>query len=129
MPHATNKIVAVLDDLFFTVKILDAAKRSGLEIVFVKEEARVLELANELPAVIIFDLNTKAVDAVKLIQQLKSASDTKDISLIGFVSHVQVELKNRAQQAGADVVLPRSTFSEKLPAILEGYAGSKAPTV
>ena len=67
----TRKIVAVLDDLFFTVKIMDAAKRAGLEIVFVKEEAKVLELAKEQPTLIIFDLNTKAVNSVELIQKLK----------------------------------------------------------
>lgn len=116
------KIVAVLDDLFFTVKIMDAAKRAGLEIVFVKDEATVFERAAETPALIIFDLNTKAVDAVKLIRHLKHQPETRHIPLLGFVSHVQVELKRQAQEAGADQVLPRSTFSTKLPAILQSHA-------
>jgi len=127
MLHATKKVVAVLDDLFFTVKIMDAAKRAGLEIVFVKEESMVLELAKELPTLIIFDLNTKAVNAVKLIQKLKHKPETKHVSLIGFVSHVQVDLKKAAQDAGADMVMPRSTFSTNLPAILKRHAEALAP--
>ncbi|MBI2689861.1 MAG: response regulator [Acidobacteria bacterium] len=129
MLHATKKVVAVLDDLFFTVKIMDAAKRSGLEVVFVKEEARVLELANELPTLIIFDLNTRAVNAVNLIQKIKHKPETSHVSVIGFVSHVQVDLKNRAQDAGADMVIPRSTFSQNLPVILNRHAGALSPEV
>ena len=127
MLHATKKVVAVLDDLFFTVKIMDAAKRAGLEIVFVKEEARVLELARELPTLIIFDLNSKAVNAVKLIQKLKHKAETKHVSLLGYVSHVQVDLKKAAQDAGADMVMPRSAFSTNLPAILKRHADALAP--
>ena len=121
---ASQRIVAVLDDLFFTVKIMDAAKRAGLEIVFVKEEAKVLELAKEHPTLIVFDLNTKAVNSVELIHKLKDNPETKDVSLLGFVSHVQVELKKEAQAAGADMVMPRSAFSANLPAILQRYAAA-----
>ncbi len=127
MPRVTPKVVAVLDDLFFTVKIMDAAKRAGLEVLFVKEEAKVFELAKDLPTLIIFDLNTRAVNPLKLIQKLKHAPETKHISLLGFVSHVQVELKQKAQEAGADMVMPRSTFSSNLPAILNRHAEALAP--
>lgn len=101
---------------------MDAAKRAGMEIVFVKDEAKVLELARELPALIIFDLNTKAVSAVGLIRRLKGQLETQYIKLLGFVSHVQVELKTEAQEAGADIVLPRSRFSTELPEILSRHA-------
>ena len=118
------KIVAVLDDLFFMVKIMDAAKRAGMEVVFVKEDAKVFELAKDQPVLIIIDLNIKTLDSAKLIHQLKQEPETKHIPLLGFVSHVQVELKRQAQEAGADQVLPRSTFSTKLPAILQGHRES-----
>lgn len=109
----------MLDDLFFMVKIVDAAKRAGLETVVAEDESKVFELAREIPALIIVDLNTKAVAAVELIRKLKAHPETQAITLLAFVSHVQVELKQQAQEAGADKVLPRSTFSTSLPAILE----------
>mgnify|MGYP003347408727 CR=1 FL=1 len=123
----TRKIVAVLDDLFFQVKIMDAAKRAGLGVVFVKDEAKVLELAAGLPTLMVFDLNGKAVNAVKLIKKLKHQPETKQISLLGYVSHVQVDLKKEALAAGADVVLPRSTFSTSLPSILQRHADALSP--
>ncbi len=36
--HGKKKILAVVDDLLFTVKISDAAKRAGLDVEFVKSE-------------------------------------------------------------------------------------------
>ena len=41
--------------------------------------------------------------------------------MIGFVSHVQTELKQRAKEIGCDTVVARSVFAQNLPAILEGY--------
>ena len=41
----SKKVLAVLEDLFFTVKINEAAKRAGLPITFVKSEQDVLEQA------------------------------------------------------------------------------------
>ena len=43
---------------------------------------------------------------------------------IGFVAHVEAELKQRAQEAGANMVLARSAFSTSLPQILKRHSGS-----
>jgi CheY-like chemotaxis protein len=119
----TKKILAVLDDLFFTVKINESAKQAGLPIEFLKTSIDVLERAKTLPALIIFDLNYQGVDALKLVETLKADTATKGISVIGYLSHVQGELKLKAQQAGCDAVLPRSAFSQSLTQILKRHAG------
>lgn len=121
MPNS-KKVVAVLTDLMFTVKIQEAAKRAGLEAVFVKSKEKALEQARTEPAVVILDLNNSGLDALDVIGALKAQDDTRGIPLLGFVSHVQADLKQAAQQKGCDTVLPRSTFSQNLPAILKRYA-------
>ena len=122
MPNGNTKILAVLDDLFFTVKINESAKRAGMPIIFVKSEKDALVQAGQNPALIIIDLNCAAVDPLKLIGQLKANDGTKAISLIAYVSHVQGELKQQAQEAGCDMVLARSAFSQNLPQILKRHA-------
>ena len=107
-----KRILAVLEDLFFMVKINESAKRAGLPIEFLKTETDLLERAKTHPALIIFDLNFQGVDALKLVEALKASEETKGISLIGYLSHVQGELKLKAQEAGCNAVLPRSTFSQ-----------------
>jgi hypothetical protein len=42
------------------------------------------------------------------------------VPLLGFFSHVQTELQQRAKEAGFDRVMPRSAFSKNLAEILGG---------
>ena len=119
----SKKVLAVVEDLFFTVKINEAAKRAGLGITFVKSEVDALEHARQQPALIIVDINYQGVDPLNLIRKLKADDQTKRISLIGYLSHVQGELKLEAQQAGCDMVMPRSAFSQNLPQILKRHSG------
>ena len=119
---ATKKVLAVLEDLFFTVKINEAAKRAGLGVTFVKSERDALDQAAENPALIILDLNFAGIEPVDLIRKLKADPVLQKISLLGYVSHVQGELKQAAQEAGCDMVLARSAFSQNLSQILKRHA-------
>jgi len=120
-----KKAVAVLNDLIFQVKIQDAARKAGLEMAFVKSQAQALEMARQQPAIIILDLNYSAASPLETIEKLKADEKTKNISLIGYVAHVQVDVREAAQQKGCDVVVARSAFNQNLPEILVRYAGAK----
>jgi PleD family two-component response regulator len=116
-------VLAVLSDLFFSVKITDAAKRAGLALEFVKDAKEVVEKATHLrPSLIIFDLNFETVAPLTLIATLKGSPATKGVSLIGYLSHIQGELKHAAQEAGCDMVMARSAFSQNLPQIFKRHA-------
>lgn len=119
-----NKLLAVLDDLFFTVKINEAAKRAGVPVEFVKNARDALDKAQAHPPAIILDLNCAALDPLKLIEDLRSNAELKQIRLIGYVSHVQAELIQKAREAGCDTVLARSAFSKDLPQILKRHTRS-----
>src|SRR5271155_4101275 len=97
--HQPNKkILAVVSDLFFSVKITDAAKRAGIAVELVTDPEQVLAKAKAKPSVIIFDLNFEDARPLELIGKLKSGAEFKGVSLIGFLSHVQGELKQAAQE-------------------------------
>ena len=116
--ESSRKVLAVLEDLFFTVKIHEAAKSAGLPVTFVKSERDALDQAAGHPAVIVLDLNCTCLDPLRLIRALRSDPALNRISLIGYVSHVQGDLKQAAQQAGCDQVLARSAFAQNLPQLL-----------
>ena len=120
----SKKVLAVLEDLFFTVKINEAAKRAGLAITFVKSEQDALEQAKLQPALIILDINFQGIDPLNLIRKLKADELTRRINLIGYLSHVQGELKLQAQEAGCDMVMARSAFSQNMSQIFKRHAGS-----
>jgi DNA-binding response OmpR family regulator len=105
-------LLAVVDDLFFTVKIQDAAKRAGFTLTVVNDADRAVERAEA--ELVIVDLNIKSLDPIALIKRLKE----KRATVVAFVPHVQVELKQRALDAGADSVSARSVFERDLAALL-----------
>jgi PleD family two-component response regulator len=118
-----KRVLAVVSDLFFSVKLTDAAKRCGLSLEFVKDPEELLEKAKDKPSLIVFDLNFEAVEPLQLIAKLKGQPATKGVSLLGYLSHVQGDLKQSAQEAGCDMVLARSAFSQNLTQIFKRHAG------
>jgi CheY-like chemotaxis protein len=125
MPKQANtRMLVAVSDLFFTVKILDAAKRSHMQAEMVKTSEELIEKAKTGPALIVFDLNFDAMEPVKMIAELKKDPGTKDTGMIAFVSHIQADLKKEASDAGCDMVLARSAFSQNLDQILRRYSGA-----
>jgi hypothetical protein len=55
-----------------------------------------------------------------LIPKFK-AKFKKAVSIIGFLNHLQGDLKMKGVEAGCDVVMPRSAFSQSLPNLLRRY--------
>jgi hypothetical protein len=45
----------------------------------------------------------------------------KSTSIVGFLSHLQNDLRIKAVEAGCDTVMPRSAFSQNLPNLLRRY--------
>jgi len=74
----------------------------------------------ERPTLLVFDLNNLNAKPMTLIPKFK-AKLKKATSIIGFLSHLQGDLKMKALEAGCDTVMPRSAFSQSLPNLLRRY--------
>jgi len=72
------------------------------------------------PSLIVFDLNNVAAKPLTLIPRLKSKMK-RGTSVIGFLSHLQGDLKAKAMEAGCDMVMPKSAFSQNLPNLLRRH--------
>ena len=120
------KIIVVLDDLFFSSKIKEAAKSLDLNLEFTKNTNGLIQkLKSEKPSLIIFDLNSKACNPLESIKEIKSLPGLNNIPILGYLSHIQTDLKDEAVKAGCDLVLPRSKFSKDLKEILTKYLTQK----
>lgn len=119
-----TRIFAFVDDLFFVAKIQETARKINVKVDFLKSDQELLDRleqnGEEKPSLIIFDLNSNAARPLTLIPKLK-AMLKKETSILGFVSHVQGDLKVKAQEAGCDTVMPRSAFSQNLPQLLRRH--------
>ncbi len=124
----SKPIFVFVDDLFFMAKIQETARKLNVKINFVKTDKEVMELVaagEEKPSLIIIDLNHHTVKPLTVIPKLK-AKFKKETNNIGLLSHLQGGLKMKAQEAGCDMVLPRSAFSQNLPQLLRRHATSEA---
>lgn len=114
-------VIAAVDDMFFASKIRATAKALGTVVKFPRTLAALLALAgDEPPDLFIVDLHNDRLDPIALAEQLKASDELKAVPLLGFFSHVNVELQRRATEAGFDEVLPRSLFARDLADILAG---------
>jgi CheY-like chemotaxis protein len=110
-----GRVVALIDDLFFQMKVAETAKRIGVEFK-VAATGEVLVTMLEPPTkLVIVDLNAKN-DPVATIAKLRATH--KELPIVAFLSHVQTELAAQARIAGSTEVIPRSLFTQNLAAIL-----------
>lgn len=123
---APARIFCFIDDLFFFAKIQEISKKLNIKVEFVKTPDPILERAEDdvpeedRPSLVVFDLNNLNAKPLATIPKLRSKLK-KSASIIGFVSHVQGDLKLKALEAGCDTVMPRSAFSQNLPNLLRRH--------
>jgi DNA-binding NarL/FixJ family response regulator len=110
-----GRVVGLIDDLFFQMKVLETAKHLGVEFK-VASNSDVLSTMLEPPTkLVVVDLNSKH-DPVATIARLRATQ--KELPIVAFLSHVQVDLAAQARAAGSTQVLPRSAFTQNLAEIL-----------
>jgi CheY-like chemotaxis protein len=120
---APTRIFAFVDDLFFVAKIQEVSRKLNVKVEFVKTDKEIAEKTEnveEKPSLIIVDLNSNGIKPLPVITKMRSKYK-KATSIVGFVSHVQGDLKVKAVEAGCDVVMPRSAFSQNLVSILRRH--------
>lgn len=122
--HAQDqrRILVAVDDLFFLAKIQETARQLKVTIERAKSDRELLEKAAAIPpSLIILDLNSTTLKPLATIAKIRHNAQLKKTPMIGFLSHLQADLKLKAQEAGCDLVMPRSAFSVNLPSLLRRH--------
>jgi len=109
-------IIAIVKDLFFISKIKETVIQLNKNIFFIKnydELNNFFDKINENIDLIIIDLNFSEIKPLETIKEIKSNETLKNKRIIGYCSHVETELMNKAKELGIEV-MPRSLFNKKL---------------
>lgn len=108
--------VAVVTDLTFSTKITGTGKAMGKSVLVARSLGRLGELLEGTRGMLVLvDLNATGVDVMEAVRLAKG----KGARVVAYLSHVQVELAAAAREAGADEVMARSGFVERLAGLLE----------
>lgn len=107
------RVVAFIPDLLFGSNVLGALQGAGHETVLVSDPEA---LRRELPGAqaLIVDLTA---DAGERIGQVSSAPHD-GVKTLAFYSHVEADVRTQAEQAGLDLVVPRSRMAREGAALV-----------
>lgn len=109
-------LVASVDDLFFRSKIDATARNLNVPVRFIeRKDLTAVCLEGKTAAVLLELSNGDSLDAIRALRQNPK---TRDVPVIGFLSHVDRDLARDAESAGVTQVMPRSQFAETLPDLM-----------
>ena len=116
-----RRVLAAVEDLLFRSKISETAQAVGVEAAFPRSPKKLLdELRASPPDLLVLDLNSSRFEPMELLRIVSSDDALREVSTVGFLSHVQGDLALAAREAGCDRVMARSAFVENLPRIISG---------
>lgn len=115
----TTHILALEKDLFFSVKMRDTLRHYDMEVKTVRslsafEESLTAKDEEEL-ALVIVNIATIGVDWETAIRKARTAG----LKVLAFGSHMDLEARSKALEAGAQRVVANSKFTSDMPALVQ----------
>jgi len=109
------RVVAVFDDLLLGSNVLGMLRAAGHEADLVGGA----DVHPEEAAVLIVDLAAGTFDGVAIVESLRAGGELGSTRTLGVYSHVDVDTRRRAEEAGFDLIVPRSRMAREGPALVE----------
>ena len=115
----TTHILALEKDLFFSVKMRDTLRHHDMEVKTVRTlaafEQGLTAAGEEKPALVIVNTATTGVDWEAAIRQARASG----YAVLAFGSHMDLEARDRAIEAGAQRVVANSKFTSDMPELVK----------
>lgn len=114
-------VLVVVDDLFFLTKIQTTLTHLALPSRVVTQWPALEQQLQQCDTAVLMvvDLTLRTGDPVALISTSRTVERSAPLAILAFGSHVAVDIRQQALQAGADRVVAKSEFSQDLPALIQ----------
>jgi hypothetical protein len=113
------RVVVYVPDLLFGSGVVEGLRTAGHEPALVGDlNGLERELADA--QVLIIDLTTEPEDRIRAVR----GAVPDGVRTLAFYSHVEADVRERALQAGFDLVVPRSRMAREGVALVERLSGS-----
>jgi hypothetical protein len=107
------RIVAFIPDLLFGSNVLGALQAAGHDPVLVSDAPSLVRELDGAQALIV-DLTADAGERLEDLQAVPHHA----IKTLAFYSHVEANVRAQAEQAGFDLVVPRSRMAREGPSLV-----------
>jgi DNA-binding NtrC family response regulator len=122
------RALALVPDLLFGSRVQGALTAAGHEVELIAGERALRERLSDSAApeaqVLLVDLTSEDLDGAALLESLSGAGELAGVRTLAFYSHVDVRTRERAEQAGFDLVVPRSRMAREGPRLIEQLAAT-----
>lgn len=117
------RVVALVPDLLFGSRVQAMLVAADHEVELVGDRERVKEALQGSAgavsaAVLVVDLTNDDLDGPALVEALSNGGELGDTRTLGFYAHVDTSVRERAERAGLDVVVPRSRMAREGAALV-----------
>ncbi|HEY3186201.1 MAG TPA: hypothetical protein VGJ70_01920 [Solirubrobacteraceae bacterium] len=112
------RVLALVPDLLFGSRVLSMLRDAGHEVELASGETDVWDQIAGTD-VLVVDLTDADLDGIGLIDTLKTGGEMHGVRTLGFYSHVESQVRERALAAGFDAVVPRSRMAREGAALVE----------
>jgi CheY-like chemotaxis protein len=116
------RVVALTADLLFGSQVQGTLVAAGHEVELVGSTGRIRERLADAPDVLLVDLVDEDLHGPALVEALAAEGMLEQTRTLGFYSHVDTPTRERAEQAGFDLVVPRSRMAREGAALLTRLA-------
>jgi hypothetical protein len=137
------RVIALVPDLLFGSQVQGSLTTAGHDVALAGDESKVRERlgsagvapevargaerdavsAAEGAKVLVVDLTDDRFDGAAILEALAADGALAGVSTLAFYSHVDAAVRERATQAGFDLVVPRSRMAREGAALVGGLAG------
>lgn len=116
-------LLALIDDLFFSVQVSDTAASLGYEVVVAQTPGEFARHLQETPDLVLVDMGVKNADWARLIRDARATGRP----VVAFGDHTDLEARRVALEAGATAVVANSLVARDLGGLLRKHGKPNCP--
>ena len=112
-------VLAVVDNLYFRSQLEGIARSKDVELYFASQGEQLTQLVKTFaPLMMVADLS--GLNSDWIFRHISNIVENNPrFPIVGFVSHVQEDVRQRAEKYGCRFILTKSQLTKKLPETIE----------
>ena len=126
------RVLALVPDLLFGSRVQGDLSAAGHEVELIGDERglreRIADTATPRAAVLVVDLTDDSPARAGIVESLRRGGELGATRTLAFYSHVEGSVRERAERAGFDLVVPRSRMAREGAQLVTDLAGRSRAT-
>jgi DNA-binding response OmpR family regulator len=112
------RVALLCPDLMFGSRVEEALRAAGHEVTLFSGEDMARAAVDRSDALVL-DLAADEFDAAMLVESMQMGRELEATVTVGFYPHVEQDVRRRADEAGVDVIVPRSRMAREAATVVD----------